>query len=686
MKFLSHLLITAATICVGMTPVCTFADDGDFRIKYAEAVRNAAKRVLPSIVTVEIIGAVGENAGEVEQDAPTSGIVVDKSGLVLASSIVVRRPSATMLVVLPDGSRHPAKVVSKDNHRDLVLLKIKTDKELSVAELPDEFDLPVGSTMVSVGRYGVDSAPLVSAGVLSAVERLDGIALQTDARVSPSFYGGAMIDLRGNLVGVLIPAVLPGGAPDATSWYDSGIAFAIPTNVIKQKLDRLRKGDDIDKGLIGIVPKAKDPYKNDTELAAVRNRSPAEIAGLKPGDVILSVGGRKVRRFQEIRQALGSYDAGEKLMVGFRRDGKSDQVEVELAKEIPPLQPQRLGIIAQEITESDEANEEDEAPEAKDDDDSDKAEADEKDDDADEEKDDDEDSEPEIQVIVQATQPGSAADGELKANDVISKVAGVEITSIESLRSQLISAQPGEAISIMVLRDNTETEVSIKPKSVAGELNSKLPADWGPDSEIEWKTEDLKLPDVGNKIAVHAPPADSDTEQLGMLVVLLNPGQDDPKKALSGWTDAAKKAGVVLCAIAPEADERWKPKEMETIGRIASAVVKKFPIEPTAVAIGTEGALKDGKAEASDAMALGVAISESKTFFGVAISNEARPPAIRLKENDPSAPLQLLVPIAGQEDYPKWATALEKAGYPIVMGGELNQTDLLSWVRLLQAI
>ena len=299
----------------------TDAQDVVYRASMAKAVRAAANRVLPSVVMIEIIGAVGQSSGEVEQDAPTSGIVIDSDGFILASSIVADRTAASVLVVLPDGTRHAAKIVAKDEHRELVLLKIKTSKELTPLPLPTELDLRIGQTTIAVGRYGVDVSPIVSNGVLSATGRLDGIALQTDARVSPAFYGGPLIDLAGNVLGILVPAVAPGGAPDATSWYDSGIAFAIPADVVQRKLKRLKAGTDISKGLIGIVPKSDDPLKEGTELAAVRTRSPAEKAGLKPGDAITKIAGISVKRFQQIKQVLGSYDAGETIDIDFSRDG-----------------------------------------------------------------------------------------------------------------------------------------------------------------------------------------------------------------------------------------------------------------------------------------------------------------------------------------------------------------------------
>jgi hypothetical protein len=148
----------------------------------------------------------------------------------------------------------------------------------------------------------------------------------------------------------------------------------------------------------------------------------------------------------------------------------------------------------------------------------------------------------------------------------------------------------------------------------------------------------------------------------------------------------AKQAGVVVCAIAAEETRRWQPKEIEVVGSFAAAVLKKAPIDPSSVAVAASGALSGGKADASDSMALAVAISKSSTFFGVAVSPETRPPAVRLRENEPAASLQLLLPVDSPDDMPNWAAALQKAGYPIVRGGELDGLSLLRWVRLLQAI
>jgi hypothetical protein len=169
-------------------------------------------------------------------------------------------------------------------------------------------------------------------------------------------------------------------------------------------------------------------------------------------------------------------------------------------------------------------------------------------------------------------------------------------------------------------------------------------------------------------------------------VLLVNPSEGTPTDVLNNWRDAAMSAGVVICAIAPEDTRRWQPKEINAIGNFAAAVMKKAAINPTAVAIAAPGAISGTDAEAADSMALAVAVSQSSTFFGVSVSPKTRSPAMRVKENDPSASLQILLPISSEKDLPDWSLAIQKAGYPVVRGGETDSTTLLNWVRLLQAI
>ena len=621
-----------------------------YQNEMAKAVRATANYVLPSIVVIEIVGGNGTPIGEVAHDAPTSGVIVDSRGYVLASDLIVRQTSASILVVTGDGTRHAAKVISRDHHRGLVLLKIDADSELPAIKLPESVSLSIGQSTVAVGRYGLDASPIVSQGILSATERLDGIALQTDARISASLYGGLLVDLYGNALGIVVPAVAAGGAENETSWYDSGIAFAIPVTVIKKKLDRMIDGEDIKKGLVGIVAEAKDPYAENTRLAAVRVRSPAEKAGIKPGDLVKSVDGEEVVRHQQVRQILGRFDAGEKIGIEVVRRGETRSFELTLADTIPPLEPQRIGIVISEQR-------------------------------VDEEED--------TKLVVDEVLEKSPADGKLKEGDVIVFFDGIPSTEIASLRRRLISAEPGGSIELEVRRGNETEQFALTPSTIdSGDL-LRIPTSWL-SSESRWRIEPLSLPESANKAAVIVPNGGGENEtmpdQLGCLILLVNPGDGDPEKVLESWKDMASLTGVVVCAVAPEANERWQAKEIEVMPKLVASIKKTQPIDPSAVAIAAPGALSGVKAEASDSMALAVAMSESQTFSGVAVSSKTRPPAVKLRENDAESSLQILLPMSADGEPPSWASTLRRSGYPIVIPEDVSREVLLTWVRMLQSI
>ncbi len=637
----------------------------EYQIAMASAVRQAAGRYLPCVVSIEVIGGVGDGEGEVETDAPSSGLIVDPSGFVLASSLVTSRPSAGLLVILGDGERRAARVVARDRHRDLVLLKIDVSTPLPAASLTETTDLTVGQTVIGVGRYGENQSPLVSRGILSAQGRLDGIALQCDARISPSFYGGPLIDLYGRVVGVLIPAVAEGGAESSTSWYDSGIAFAIPAEVIARKLERMKAGEEIQRGVIGIVSRSSDPYSDGTEIAAVRRRSPAEAAGLKPGDAITTVGGVEVQRQLQIRQALGAYDAGEQISIGFRRGDEEKEVEVTLAATIPPLEPQRIGVLVSErIAESPREQNESEELQSE----TAAAESD------------------AIGLVVDQVIPGTVAQKIFQAGDLIVAVDGDPVREKGSLQRMLISAAPETSLRFTVIRQGMRQELDLLTETITDAALTEFPSDWKQNDSGRWQVKEWKLPEAGNVAAVAYPSSQESNSRLGLLVLLMNPGQGSPMDYLEGWTEASKASGVVVCAVAAEDQQRWQPKEVEVVSRFAASLMKQYPIDSEAVAIATGGALQGGDGDAADAMALAVALSQRQTFRGVAVSTKTQPPRLRLPENEGEGGFQLLLSLAVGSKLPEWTPPLRRAGYPVVLGGEVDLEKLLRWVRLLQTM
>lgn len=634
---------------------------------FGEAVRSAADRHWRSIVTVERIGADETNGGEVTQDAPMSGVVVDPDGYILTSKLVARGSAASILVRSADGSRYAAEIVAQDLHRNVVLLKVESSDPMAAIPMSGKqpSELRVGETTIALGRYGSDGDTIVSTGILSAIDRLEGIAMQSDARISPSFYGGLLVTLTGDPLGVIIPAVAAGGAEDETSWYDAGVGFAIPVHVIAGKLDRLKNGDDIRKGLIGIVAKSKDPYESDTTVAAVRLRSPAEEAGLQSGDVMTAIAGKDVIRHQQIKEALGPYDAGEEIVIAWKRGDEPMSAKITLAETIPPLEPQRLGIIAG-LTSGENG------------------------------------SKPQVKIA--ALVPGTPANSKLQINDQLLELSGTPIIDIEGLRSAVLTLEPSVPATFKIDRDGNEMSFQVTPAPHAGEAVTDYPASWSDQDEsdedaVEWQIDAIQLPDSANQAAILKPagnraPADGQPKpdgdggpkSLGMFVALCPPGDNAPSKLLESWKAVAQKNGVVVCAIAPENENGWKPKEIEVVGRFVAAAMKQANIHPSAVAAGSINVASGAEPTAADSMALAVAITESNRFAGLAVPTTTRPPAIRMKENEPSASVQVLFAFGSDDELPTWAAKLTAVGYPIVTSDDLNRANLLRWTRLLQSI
>src|SRR5690606_9400360 len=188
-----------------------------------------------------------------------------------------------------------AKVIAKDHSRMLVLLKVNTESQLPTPAPVPAKEMRVGQWSIALGRTFAGDMPNVSVGIVSALDRIFGRALQTDAKISPNNYGGPLIDLRGRVYGVLVPM-----SPQASSelagieWYDGGIGFAVPLENILDQLPKLKAGEDLHRGLLGITMKPGDPYVQPAVISSARAKSPAREAGFQPGDKIIEVAGRKI--------------------------------------------------------------------------------------------------------------------------------------------------------------------------------------------------------------------------------------------------------------------------------------------------------------------------------------------------------------------------------------------------------
>lgn len=318
----------------------------------ARAFRAAAARVEPSLVRIETYGGLSVPTGPVPREArpdrsrraprrlrgigkpgegPTTGVILSADGLIVTSTFNFLREPPIITVVLADGSRHVAELLGRDETRGLCLLKIHDAPPLPEPAWVGADEVRIGQWTVALG-YGFGSeTPALSAGIVSAVGRASGRALQTDANLSPANYGGPLVDVEGRVLGVCV-ALSPRGGPAAAGvqWYDSGIGFAIPREEIEVVRARMEAGEVIRPGRLGIRVAGARAEGGGVGVEEVRPESAAATAGLEKGDVIVALDGATVDDMQALRRLLGRCIAGDEVTLTLKRGEETRTVTLTL--------------------------------------------------------------------------------------------------------------------------------------------------------------------------------------------------------------------------------------------------------------------------------------------------------------------------------------------------------------------
>ncbi|GIW39535.1 MAG: peptidase [Candidatus Binatia bacterium] len=255
-----------------------------------------------------------------------SGFVVRPDGYILTNQHVVLR-GARIRVTFADEREFEARLVGTDSDSDLAVLEIDAPEPLPVAPLGDSDDLLIGETVIAVGNpFGLSHT--VTTGVISAVGRAVKTQqqtfydfIQTDASINPGNSGGPLVNIEGRVIGVNT-AIYQGA---------QGIGFAIPVNRAKRIMEDLIAYGEVHLPWVGLlVQEMTEDMARHFGLATrqgvlvrdVEDGSPAERAGIRPGDVVLEIDGRRVRTTDEYRQRIRDHSVGSPVELLLWRDGR----------------------------------------------------------------------------------------------------------------------------------------------------------------------------------------------------------------------------------------------------------------------------------------------------------------------------------------------------------------------------
>ncbi len=307
----------------------------------------AAKMVTPAVVHIRAVygsGSFSVNPLDEYFNQPArssgSGVIISDDGYIVTNNHVIEE-ATNLEVVLNNNQRFFAKLVGRDPTTDLALLKIKS-KNLPFVKYGDSDSVIPGEWVLAIGNP-FDLNSTVTAGIVSAKARNIGILrdrnslqvesfIQTDAAVNPGNSGGALVNLRGELVGI------NSAIATATGSY-SGYSFAIPTSIVKKVMDDLLEFGEVQRGLLGVqiedvtadVAEARDLDVVQGVLVRRVNRgSAAAESGIQSGDVITAIDGHPVNSVSELQEWVARNRPGESVQVKFRRDRAEQTVKAVL--------------------------------------------------------------------------------------------------------------------------------------------------------------------------------------------------------------------------------------------------------------------------------------------------------------------------------------------------------------------
>jgi len=356
------LVLTALSLCIGAAFTPFSASAALPLTVNGEQVPSLApmlEHVTPAVVSIAVEGTQISHQKIPEQfrfffgpNFPTeqlqerpfkalgSGVIINANKGYVVTNYHVINSADKIKVKLRDGREYKAKLVGGDKMSDIALIQLKNAKNLTQIKIADSDKLKVGDFAVAIGNpFGLGQT--VTSGIISALGR-SGLNIenfenfiQTDAAINSGNSGGALVNLKGELVGINTAILGPNGG-------NVGIGFAIPSNMMKNLTDQILQYGEVKRGMLGVQggevtsELAKAMGYNSSKgafISQVVPKSAADKAGLKAGDIIVSINGKTINTFAELRAKVATLGAGKKIDLGVLRDGHHKTFDVTLGEQ-----------------------------------------------------------------------------------------------------------------------------------------------------------------------------------------------------------------------------------------------------------------------------------------------------------------------------------------------------------------
>jgi len=293
-------------------------------------VPDAVNTVVPYLVRIETIGGHEKVGSEFANEGTSTGVLLDREGYVMTGAINFLHDPASILLIFPDGTKKVASKIASDHLLMLTLLKANDFmvSEMVPLSTRSKSSIRVGEHCVAVGMV-FSSEPNLTRGIISGKDRIWGKAIQTDAAIGPNNYGGLLIDLEGNALGIPVPlSMMSNSLTAGAEMYDAGVGMAIPWEDAWALFPKLREGKDLQRGSLGLGFKDNQTFIGEPVIAAVQPGSPAEKVGLKVGDRIIKIDDISMPTALDVTKNIKLRYAGETLTIVFQRDGAEQKVSL----------------------------------------------------------------------------------------------------------------------------------------------------------------------------------------------------------------------------------------------------------------------------------------------------------------------------------------------------------------------